>query len=77
MSTRLTVPIAAENGASHRYLVTESFDEVLSKIAPTNGQPSSVLEHREACTYHTADGARLWLPPQAIAVIEEGVEDDA
>lgn len=63
--------VPAEEGEGPRPLVvSETFDEVVDKIAPL-ANPSSALEHRSLCIYTDEDGNRIWCPPAYVAMVYE------
>lgn len=74
--TRLTIPIADATGGSRQIVVRETFDEVLDRIANPQGQATSALEHRQRSLYTRLDNRRVFIPPQAVALVEEAVEDE-
>lgn len=74
MATRITIPIAVEGGASQTFVIAQTFDEVLGNVINPQGPPSSALEQRRRSIYTTTDGQRVYVPPQAVALVEEGVD---
>ncbi len=73
MTTTVTLHIAnpEAEGRSWQIELADDFDTVFGKVSPVT-PPASALEHRSNTLHTLADGRRISINPQAIAVIEEG-----
>lgn len=71
MKAALTLAIQdPETGHSMRLELDDDFDTVFDRVSPLQ-QPSSNLEHRAKMLHTLADGRRIAIQPQLIAIVEE------